>query len=265
MAISRVMKNGPVGVRRRVPGESPLVDMPLITIGVLAGLCVPALCVAQGTSVLRGRVLADSSELAIHAASVSIPTQRLETTTDSLGGFRLREIVKGRAVIVVRRIGFRPITSQLVFREGDSLEVDFLLVPNPQVLPDVRVAATLTSRKLEEFEERRRFGIGHFLDSADIAKSGGSRLTDKLRHLPGLAVRSLGRECGVFSTRGQSSLLQSCPVRLALDGAYVSGFRIDDIQSSEVAAVEWYAGPAQMPARFNSSRSACGFLMIWLK
>jgi hypothetical protein len=189
----------------------------------------------------------------------------METTTDSTGRFRIGGIPKGRVVVVVRRIGFGPVTSQLVFRERDSLEVDFLLVAIPQALPDVRVEATLTSRKLAEFDERRRFGIGHFLDSADIAKRGGSRLTDKLRHLPGLAVVCRRGSCGVVSTRGQSSLLQDCPVRLALDGAHVTAFRIDDIQPSEVAGIEWYAGPAQIPARFNSSRSACGFLMIWLK
>ncbi len=234
--------------------------------GVLVALSVPSICTAQGGAVLRGRVLVDSSELAIGAATVSVPAARLETTTDSLGRFRLGGIRKGRSVVVVRRIGFGPITSQLVFRERDSLEIDFLLVPIPQALPDVRVAATLTSRKLVEFEERRRFGIGHFLDSADVAKRGGSRLTDKLRHLPGLMVTCRGSICGVSSTRGQSSLRQACPVRLGLDGAIVStGFRIDDLQPSEVAGIEWYAGPAQMPARFNSSRSACGFLMIWLK
>lgn len=237
----------------------------LLVRAVLAALSGPTICAAQGGSVLRGRVLADSSEVAIRDVSVSIPSEGIETVTDTLGRFRLSGIPKGRFVVVVRRIGFGPITSQLVFRERDSLEVDFLLVPIPLALPDVRVEGTLTSRKLAEFEDRRRFGIGHFLDSADIAKHGGSRLTDKLRHLPGLVVSCRGSQCGVFSTRGQSSFLQSCPVRLALDGAYVTGLRIDDIQPSEVAGVEWYAGPAQMPARFNSSRSACGFLMIWLK
>ena len=233
--------------------------------GVLIALSCPAICVAQGASVLRGRVLTDSSEIAIAGVSVSIPTQRIETTTDSTGFFRLSGIPKGRFVVAVRRIGFGPVTSQLVFRERDSLEVDFLLVPITQSLPDVRVETTLTSRKLTEFEGRRRIGIGHFLDSADIARRGGARLTDKLRHLPGLRVVCRGSSCGVVSSRGQSSLLQDCPVRLAIDGAHVSAFRIDDIQPSEVAGVEWYAGPAQMPAQFNSSRSACGFLMIWLK
>jgi hypothetical protein len=233
--------------------------------GVLVALSGPAICSAQGGAVLRGRVLTDSSELAIAGVSVSIPSKRLETTTDSSGRFRMSSIPEGRRVVVVRRIGFGPITSQLVFRERDSLDVEFLLLPIPQPLPDVRVETTTASGKLAEFEERRRFGIGHFLDSVDIARRGGTRLTDRLRQLPGLMVVCRGSYCGVVSTRGQSSFLQSCPVRLALDGAHVSALRIDDIQPSEVAGIEWYAGPAQIPAQFNSSRSACGFLMIWLK
>jgi hypothetical protein len=232
---------------------------------VLATLCAPIICGAQVGSVMRGRVLVDSSETAISGATVFLPTERIEVTTDSLGQYRLSGIPKGRVIVVVRRIGFGPITSQLVFRERDSLDVDFLLVPVPQTLPNVQVATTLTSRKLQEFDERRRFGVGHFLDSADVAKRGGTRLTDRLRHLPGLAVRCRGSSCGVFSTRGLTSFLQGCPVRLAIDGAFVSAFRLDDLQPSEVAGVEWYAGPAQMPARFNSSSSACGLLIIWLK
>ena len=146
--------------------------MRAIFLGAVLSALSPAICDAQGGWVLRGRVLVDSSEVAIGGDTVILPTERIQATTDSLGRFRMNGIPEGRFVVLVRRIGFRPITSQLIFREGDSLDVDFLLVAVAQTLPDVRVATTLTSRKLEEFEERRRFGIGHFLDSADIAKRG---------------------------------------------------------------------------------------------
>lgn len=235
-------------------------------IAMLVGVIGPVLVSAQDSVVLRGRVLVDSIEVPLAGATVLLPLQGLMATTDSLGRFRIAGVVRRTQDVVVRRIGFASFTGRLLFLSGDSLDVDFVLAPAVQVLPSVSVATTLVSRKLTEFNERRRFGIGHFLDSTDIAKRPGTRFSDKLRHLPGLMVtcRRL-TECALLSTRGQSSLRQQCPVRIGLDGVFVSSFNVDWLQPSEVATVEWYAGPAQMPARFNTSRSACGFLMIWTK
>jgi hypothetical protein len=234
-------------------------------IAVLIGVIAPVSVSAQEGAVLRGRVLVDSTELPVKEATVLLPGQALMTTTDSLGRFRLTGIAPGTHEVLVRHIGFAPFTGRLRFRGGDSLDVDFVLKPAVQVLPGVSVATTLTSRKLTEFNERRRFGIGHFLDSTDIAKGPGTRLSDKLRHLPGLNIACRNATCALTSTRGPSGFRQRCPVGMGLDGAFVAGFNIDWLQPSEVAAVEWYAGPAQMPARFNTSRSACGFLMIWTR
>lgn len=233
---------------------------------VLLGVLGPVSVAAQDSVVLRGRVLVDSIEVPVDGATVLLPLQGLMATTDSLGRFRLAGVARRTQDVVVRRIGFASFTGRLLLLSGDSLDVDFVLTPAVQVLPSVSVATTLISRKLAEFNDRRRFGIGHFLDSTDIAKRPGTRFSDKLRHLPGLMVACRSGACSLLSTRGQSSLLQRCPVRIGIDGMFVLPFsNIDELQPSAIAAVEWYAGPAQMPARFNTSRSACGFLMIWTK
>ena len=220
---------------------------------------------AQGPAVLRGRVLVDSTELPLVGATVVLPGQALTATTDSTGRFRLAGIAPGIHDIIVRQIGFTAFTGRLGFRSNDSLVVEFVLAPAVQLLSGVNVATTLTSRKLVEFNERRRLGVGHFLDSTDIAKGPGTRMSEKLRHLPGLSIYCRSTECTLSSTRGQSSLSQRCTVGVGIDGALVGGFNINWLQPSEVAAVEWYAGPAQMPARFNTTRNACGFLMIWTR
>ena len=225
----------------------------------------PQTASAQSRAVLKGRVVADATELPLVGASVLLPAQELQATTDSLGKFRIVGILPGVQEVLVRLVGFEPYRGRLGFHSSDSVTIEVIMAPAVVVLPDVHVATTLTSRKLVEFTERRRLGIGHFLDSTDIAKGPGTRMSDKLRHLPGLVITCRGNNCGLKSTRGQSSLLQQCTVGMGLDGAIVSGFNINWLQPSEVAAVEWSAGPAQLPARFNTSRSACGFLMIWTR
>ncbi len=42
-------------------------------------------------------------------------------------------------------------------------------------------------------------------------------------------------------------------------------FSVNSLDPGEVIAMEWYAGPASMPAQFNATRNGCGQLAIWTK
>ncbi|MEW5918356.1 MAG: hypothetical protein AB1762_18280, partial [Gemmatimonadota bacterium] len=42
-------------------------------------------------------------------------------------------------------------------------------------------------------------------------------------------------------------------------------FDVNSINPTHVAAIEFYAGAAQMPAQYNRTGSACGALLIWTK
>jgi hypothetical protein len=42
-------------------------------------------------------------------------------------------------------------------------------------------------------------------------------------------------------------------------------FDINSIMTQHIAAVEFYAGPATMPAEFNVTQGTCGALVIWTK
>lgn len=157
---------------------------------ILAFGCVmmPQSASAQSRAVLTGRVVADSTERPLVGASVLLPAQALHATTDSVGRFRIAGVPAGVHEVLVRLIGFEPYRGRLGFQSSDSVAIEVVMAPAVVSLPDVLVATTLTSRKLVEFTERRRLGIGHFLDSTDIAKGPGTRMSDKLRHLPGLAI-----------------------------------------------------------------------------
>jgi hypothetical protein len=232
---------------------------------MLLSVIVPWCASAQLGAVFRGRVLVDSTEAPLSGAEIVLPKLGLLATTDSFGRFRVSGISPGTHSILVRRIGFAPFAGRIEFRGRDSLDVEFVMEPKVSELPEISVTTTLVQRKLVEFNERRRLGVGHFLDSVALANGPGSRLSEKLRHLPGLIVNCRGTVCSLLSTRGQVSFTGRCPVRLGLDGVEVNGFNLNWLDPNEVAGIEWYAGPAQMPARFNSSRSSCGFLMIWTK
>ena len=219
----------------------------------------------------HGRVLADSSEVPIPGVEVSLPIRGFKVTTDSLGRFRLVGIPAGQRRVTVRKLGFLPAIADVDFPRGDSLEADFLLSPIVTTLGEVAVTTTLLERKLEPFLERRRFGIGRFMDAREIEAAPGTRLSEKIRHMPGLVVihpRDPSQPIKIASTRASGSIMQPsrvCGVAIYLDGAHAPDFRVNDIQPGEIAAIEWYAGPSQVPMQYSGTRSTCGALLVWTK
>ena len=48
-------------------------------------------------------------------------------------------------------------------------------------------------------------------------------------------------------------------------GLIPEDFSVNYIHPGEVAAIEWCAGPSQIPAQFNMVGNSCGALVIWTK
>jgi len=141
--------------------------------------------------------------------------------------------------------------------------------------------------KLRLFEQRRATGIGHFLSEADIVKDLNRRTGDILQRLPGTRILRPNSGMGAYvaNSRGAQSIQGTaqlclpdgrcstyCPVAVFLDGVSVFGgnprepaFDVNLIQPSEISGIEFYSGPAQMPAALNATRKTCGALVIWTK
>jgi len=175
----------------------------------------------------------------------------------------------------------------------------------PQPLPAVPVTAEaelVRSAKLREFDRRRSMGIGRFLTEGDLEKVQYRQLSDVLNRLPGtVMVRAKGKSAVyVVSSRGSATIEhespifgRNCPVAIWLDGVPVyrgldrgaasnpafgnrgppqppgrvdePPFDINSIMTNQVAAVEFYSGPATMPPELNATQGTCGALVIWTK
>jgi hypothetical protein len=132
----------------------------------------------------------------------------------------------------------------------------------------------VSGRRLRDFYERRRFGIGRFMTEQELAKAPGHRMSEKLRNLPGLVLLyprpGFSSEVRVASSRGnQSIMLQPkgpCIAAIMLDGVMVTPpFYVNTLDPGDVTALEWYAGPSTIPAEFNATRNSCALLVIWTK
>jgi hypothetical protein len=233
----------------------------------------------------KGRVVVDSLETPIAGAIVSIESLQLSAQTDSTGAFVMRGIRPGAYVVMVKRVGFGALATRMRFTARETVEADFLMTPNVQPLPDVKVETKAPPPpKLVEFEERRNAGAGgRFLTQADFEKRAWSFTSDVLRQLPGIdLVRDRNRPSQYYVAAGRLQGLGRgsevtgggfCFAAVVVDGAFVYQglpgelpFDINSLGPGAIAGLEYYASTASIPTKYNSSgRNTCGLVVVWTR
>jgi hypothetical protein len=262
----------------------------LMLLGILSVPCSAQ--TAPAHAVLRGFVLMDSTEAPLPGAEVSIEILRLTTRASADGSFRLGGFAAGTYLVLIRALGYQPLTTRLRVAPGDSLERDFLLVRSPVSIAAVNVLAngdTVRNPKMTTFEARRRAGTGHFLTRATLDSMAQRRLGDIIAsRVSGAYVVNRSSSAWIAARRGKQSLSRrqgiqpadiargadasACYAAVYLDGALVYGgnaneslFDVNSLQAGDVAGIEYYAGGAQVPTEINATMNTCGVLVIWTR
>ena len=239
----------------------------ILTTAVIACGALTSATLAQG-STLIGRVLNDSGDT-LAGAEVVLNGPQSSQRTNAKGEFRFTAVPAGNHIVRVRMPGYAPRIDTVEVADAGEIHREFRLSRIEATLPEVPVTATLLDRKLAEFHERRRFGIGRFLDSAEFAKARGTRTSDKLARLPGVIIlRGRFSDAYVANNRQRTLNGRLCRAAVWLDGINLGiDYNVNLLDPSVIAAVEWYAGQASVPARFNvTGRSGqCGVLVIWTR
>ena len=229
--------------------------------------------VAQSQAVIVGRVLTDSGMVLVGAEVVLNGPENLQRT-DEKGEFKFVRVPAGRQVVGVRMPGYAPRVDTIEVADAGELRREYKLSRIETTLPEVPVRTTLLDRKLFDFHERRKLGIGRFLDSAEFANTRGTRTSDRLSKLPGVGILrgTFSSEAYVANTRTRQrgGGQPSCRALVWIDNINQgTSFNINQLDPSIIAAVEWYAGEASIPARFavpqKVSDRYCGVLVIWLR
>ena len=217
-----------------------------------------------------GRVVSDSGVPLVGAEVVIAKLQKFERTGEN-GEFRITGLTGGDHVVGIRMFGFAPKGDTIEVADAGEVRREYRLKPVATKLPEVPVTTTLVNRKLAEFDERRRMGIGRFLDSTEFANGPGTRTADRLIRFPGLRVaqgRTLN-QVTIQTTRQASFRGRWCNASVWVDGVNLgTGFSVNSIDPSLIVGVEWYAGQASVPAQFNTSRPgevSCAVLVLWTR
>ena len=231
---------------------------------------------------LRGVVWNEFQRQSMSGAEVSLTDVGLSTKSDTNGAFQITDIPAGPHRVTVRQIGFVPLSFEVDFAGNVSVARQFVLA-RAQVLDSVAITARRAG--IPEFEERRKLRIGSFITREELATQENRRMSEVLVRVGGLQVRRAtgGHQAWITSGRGQGSAYEpdkysaamgakrGCYVDIWLDGVrvYAGGqdvlWDVNGIPPASLEAVEYYAGPAQTPARYMRANQACGTLVLWTR
>jgi hypothetical protein len=213
-------------------------------------------------------VVTDSAGIPLAETRVSVVDSlgRIQrgVTTGPDGWFELSDLPEGYNTFLVRRIGYRPRTFTLDIHPEMQGNVEVALSPALSQLDTVVVTASLKrSARLEEFYERKAKGFGYFVETREIQRLGKVRVTDVLRHVPGVLVTMDTRRGRV---RNLVQMRDGCAPTLWYDGILMRGVDLDEIANAEsIQAMEVYTSTATMPVQFRASNSSCGAIVAWSK
>ncbi|MBL0891792.1 MAG: carboxypeptidase-like regulatory domain-containing protein [Gemmatimonadaceae bacterium] len=242
---------------------------------------------------VSGIVLVDSLERPIAGAEVELVGTTYRTRSDSAGAFSLRSVPVGAYRLQLRAVGYAPLVLDVQLTAEGLEGIEALLRPVAQELERVRIRASLTptARHLIDFEIRRKFGIGKFLDSTSLWAYGGPQAWYRAitAEVPGMRAMVYGSSLALArGGRGPTSLSQpmpagdtadqrrgaqkACYLRVIIDGQirYNTNvgetlFDLTTYDGPPIVAAEVYS-TAQLPAEFNRlSDYSCGAIVLWTK
>jgi len=253
----------PVRISKGSSKGSAVMLLPALLI-LSASLAFTRDAAAQGT--ITGTVR-DSLGVGINGAKVSVAGTALNAETDDSGRFVLQAVPSGPGSLHLRRLGFSPVSIDVVVTSRTTTHVDVRMKEVPHALSAVVVRAKLPRHYegyLAGFYERRDLGFGHFITADEIADRAPMKITDMLRMVPGIHVTATNPDESHVRIRGNS-----CWPSVWIDGtpANSAEFDLDWVTPSDIAGIEIYSSIATVPAQFVDRLGPilCGTIVVWTR
>jgi hypothetical protein len=217
----------------------------------------------------------DTSLAPVHAAFVTIVGTKIRVGTGPNGRFRIVKVPQGQYLVIVKRIGYRPVSAVVDVPASDTLRLSYTLEesgPMPTVLGTMVTTEKAKSARMAEFDQRRKLGQGEFMTEAEIDRKNTVFATELLRNFGTINVSpshtSAMTEYYALSKReGGNPSLGACPMTVYLDQVPLpTPFNLDLLPSpKELAGIEVYAGSSTIPPQFNGYNRGCGVILVWTK
>ena len=232
------------------------------------------LAAARITGAVKGVVRNHNGSL-VPGATVGIIGTDASAQTDQYGRFTLDSVTAGSGILEARAVGYVPGRAQTTVRPSAVQQVDIIIGDSVIVLNPVTVEAEYEPYLNQVgFTKRSHSAQGHFLDTAEVKRSGAVRFEEVFRMVPGVLLRPNGSSLAVELQRGQGQIVNPalanyCPPAYFIDGVY---YPLPPIQTpsiplvpSEVLAIEVYSNLFSAPPQYQRRDSGCGVILVWTK
>ncbi len=201
--------------------------------------------------------------------------ERRTVYADGRGRFELLDVAPGTYRVRAEHVAFRTSEGELeVPRGGARVTAEIRLLPNAIALEPVVASVEARSPRLQRagFYERQQAGFGSFITRDEIERRNPVGLIPLFNRIPraqAVGERIVFRGSEVFGGLNAPAGNEGptpCFPELYVDGTWWGkDYSLHFIHPEDVEAIEVYASAAQIPIRYNTSNSACGVILIWLR
>lgn len=216
---------------------------------------------------IRGTV-SDSAGRPIAGAQVRVKNTDIRAMTGPDGRYVLPGVWPGETNVLAQRLGFQLQSTVVGVKQADTVRADFVM-PSIAYVADVVTTAGATSARMAGFETRRARGGGAFVTRGDIERRHPEKLSDMLRSVAGVSIKSnttAGQQPTVEMSRSSRSITGStCDVQLYVDGLPYQRGNIDDFPPETVEGVEIFRGGSELPSEYRAETAGCGVIGIWTR
>jgi hypothetical protein len=237
-------------------------------------LALAALVLARplAAQIIGGRVMDRASnepikDVIVEALNTGGRTvNRGRTDKDGFFVFEFRE--PGVYRIRAQRIGYGTINSDTVRVEmRQTVQVEVKMAAGEVALEPLTVTARSQpphSRQLdtEGFYERERIGFGRFLTQYEIQQRAPLETSEVFRGVPGVGlIPAGGTHYNIVLTRDGN-----CSPKVLVDNMPIDQSDMDNVvKPNDIAGIEVYRGPSEIPARWLGQARSCGLVVIWTR
>jgi hypothetical protein len=232
---------------------------------------VPAGAAAQ--QVIRGRVVEDVTRRPIQGATVELlgagVRDHARATTDSAGDFRVAVPRAGGFGLRVSHTGFLTYEAHdIEVGTAEAVTVEVRLGRSAIPLEPLIVVGE-RGGPLQEFDLRRRAGLGRYMTREEIVRRGAATTPELLRGLPGISIRPVVRRGrtpagALIEMRGG---LGTCLPATWIDGLLVPQQAESTMEHvlapGAIEAIEIYNSSAAAPAQYVTG--SCGVILFWTR
>jgi len=240
---------------------------PLRLASLLLGLgllTTPPPTAAQARSgAIKGIIVAvtNGDRRPLAGARISLIGTSHTSTTDARGTFHFADLDAGKYVIQAAAIGYSTMSSPLLLKEQETLDIEFEAQAEAVNLPELTVEERANHGPVD-WIRRKSEGRGRYITRQQIEERHTSTVTDALRMVAGLRIECRGTMvCLVRMARAP----RGCPPAYFMDGIPADQAIVWLTPIGEVEGIEVYSGPSETPPELESAQARCGVIALWTR